>query len=62
MPEPRCKHYKPRDIKAGENCVNCFRWVGIQCVYHSLLASDYESSDKFRALDRMMRDNKGVVL
>jgi len=54
-----CKHYKPRDSGAEENCPNCYRWIGIRCENHSALIEDWQTR-RSDAIDRVMRSNKGV--
>ena len=60
MPEPHCKHYKPKEPGCKENGANCFRWVGIQCLNHLELVNEYQTTNKFAELDKVMRTNKGV--
>jgi len=60
MSRPRCRHYSPKEVGRKENCANCARQIGIQCQDHHALLKEYETSEKFRAYDRMMRDNKGI--
>lgn len=57
-----CKDYKPRDSKARQNCPNCYEWLSVKCLKHLELVKEYETTKKFKMLDRMMRDNRGVVL
>ena len=54
-----CKHYKPIDSTAKENCPNCFRWTGIGCENHSALTEDRQTR-KSAAIDRVMRNNRAV--
>jgi len=58
--KPRCKHYKAKEIKGKENCANCFRWIGIECIGHIELIKRYETTRKFAELDKAMKSNKGV--
>lgn len=58
--EPRCKYFKPKEIGCKENCANCFRWIGIECIGHLELTKRYQTSKKFAELDMLMKSNKGV--
>lgn len=58
--EPRCKHYKAKETGYKENCANCFRWIGIECINHLELVNRYQTSKKFAELDMMMRSNRGI--
>ena len=60
MPQPRCIHYAEKDPKAKENCVNCYKWIGIQCLNHLTMVKEYQTTRKFAELDRMMRTYKGA--
>ena len=60
MPEPRCKHYRPKETGYKEGCANCHKGIGIQCLNHLTMAKEYQTSRKFAELDRMMRTYKGA--
>lgn len=56
----RCRLYEPADVAAKENCANCRRWNGKRCRDEAELL--YEEQRRYGALDKMMRENRGVVL
>ena len=61
----KCWHYDPIDRSGKENCGNCHHWDSVEtkCWDHALLKErQYEESKAFNAMDRMMRQNKGVRL
>jgi len=62
MPELafQCVGFTPREIGLSNNCGNCKSYDGATCLNRELLDELYMESPKGRAMDRMMRDNKGV--
>lgn len=61
MPQ-QCEYYDPKGPDLKVNCTNCKLWVGPRCLNHLTLLKEYETTKKFKALDRMMRDNRGVII
>ena len=63
-PNPKCWHYDPidKDPKTTRpTCINCTHWGWTRCKDERLLMDRiHEDSREFRAMDWMMRDNKGV--
>lgn len=55
-----CKDYKPRDKGNKQNCPNCYRWVGAECINHSVMVSNVIVAGRIDKTDRIMRTNKGV--
>lgn len=65
MKNPKCWHYNEIDPEAKANCPNCHYWdpAKSRCKDHALLKErQYQESKAFDAMDRMMRQNKGVRL
>lgn len=58
--KPQCPHYNARNPKEKEGCSNCTKGIGIQCAEHLTLMKEYETARKMKALDMMMRSNRGV--
>jgi hypothetical protein len=56
----KCWHYEPKNKDDSETCINCHHWGGTKCKDEALLRKRYEESPKFKALDHMMRGNRGV--
>ena len=56
----KCWHYNVIDPTSNENCPNCSHWGWTRCKDEALLRERFEETYRFRALDSMMRDNKGV--
>ena len=56
----KCWHYNVIDPTHNENCPNCSHWGWTRCKDEALLRERFEETYRFRALDSMMRDNKGV--
>ena len=57
-----CKHYKARDITAKQNCPNCHRWVGIECVNHVIMVTEQRAAGRTDRTAWMMKTNKPVYL
>ena len=51
----KCKHYKPIDNKAGFNCINCYRWIGVECADHWAMVSWVITSRKFEEVENLMK-------
>ena len=56
----KCWHHNAIDPTCNENCPNCSHWGWTRCKDETLLRERFEETYRFRALDFMMRDNKGV--
>lgn len=61
LPEPafKCVGFTAREFGLSANCGNCKNWDGA-CLARELLDELYMESHKGRAMDRMMRGNKGI--
>ena len=62
-PNPKCWRYSPKDKdhkRTQPTCINCHHWGWTKCKDEALLRERFEETYRFRALDFMMRDNKGV--
>jgi len=62
MPEPAftCVGYTAKDVGFNINCGNCKSWGILGCNAKELLNELYAESLRFKAIDRMMRGNRGV--
>lgn len=58
----RCKHFEPKKKNCKENCANCIQWGGKRCKIEQQILDELQDSNEFKAYDRMMRDNRGVIL
>ena len=59
----KCWHYNAIDKTDKVTCINCHHWGWTKCEDEALLKErQYEESKAFNAMDRMMRQNKGVRL
>ena len=57
--KPKCKYYSP--ITPGRKyCANCSKGIGVWCEEYLTLYKEYETTRKFKALDIMMRSNRGI--
>jgi hypothetical protein len=61
MPEPafKCVGYTAKADGLNINCGNCKNWDGT-CLVRPLLDELYMESREGRAMDRMMRSNRGI--
>ena len=59
---PKCKYFIPLEPEYRVNCANCQRWNGKRCRDEQLLREKYEDSRAFRYFDRLMRENKGIIM
>jgi len=55
-----CKDYKPRDKDIKQNCPNCIRWAGSECINHSVMVSEIRVLRMADMRDREIRGNRGV--
>jgi len=55
----KCEFREPEE---GVNCPGCKHWTGKKCEDESVIRELYEESPKFKALDRMMRQNRGIQI
>ena len=65
----QCSKFKEKDNIAESfynsvpvACGNCRHWSGKKCEDESVIRELYEESPKFKALDRMMRQNRGIQI
>ena len=56
----RCPLFDPDNNNDKESCGNCRRWTGKRCRDEAELL--HEEQRRYRALDKMMRENRGVRL
>lgn len=57
-----CIGFDPKKVGLKANCANCKSWNGEKCHNRDLLNELYEESPKYKAIDRMMRGNRGITL
>lgn len=57
-----CVGFEPIKVGLNPNCGNCMNYDGITCLVRDELDELYAESPRFRAIDYMMRTNKGVRL
>jgi len=48
---PHCEHFDTKDPKLGENCLNCTKGIGSQCLDHLILLKRWETQQKLEAYD-----------
>lgn len=59
--KPKCKYYTP--IAPGrEYCGNCAKGIGVWCDKYLTAYEEYDTTCKFKALDMLMRTNRGIRL
>lgn len=56
-----CVGFEPRVTGLNPNCGNCKNWNG-SCLVRKELDELYTGSPQFKAFDRMMRTNKGIIV
>lgn len=61
MDKPKCKYYSPI-APHREYCGNCAKRIGIWCVEYLMAYSEYSSTEKFKALDLMLRHDVAAAL
>ncbi|WP_042339149.1 hypothetical protein [Desulfosporosinus youngiae] len=60
MPAFECVGFTPKDKRSAANCGTCGNYDGVTCRVKDELNELYEESPRFKALDRLMRTNKGI--
>ena len=59
-PASQCVGFTTKKVGLSNNCGNCEHYVKEMCEIRELLDELYIESREGRAMDRMMRGNKGV--
>ncbi|TGE35891.1 hypothetical protein E4K67_22505 [Desulfosporosinus fructosivorans] len=57
----KCKYFDPVERGCKVNCANCRKLTGSKCKDHVNILREYEESPGFKAIDRMMRGNRGIT-
>jgi len=57
--KPQCKHYSPI-VPVRQYCGNCAKGIGVWCDEYLTAHGEYETTRKFKALDMLMRTNRGI--
>ncbi len=59
-----CREYIPHHEDDKVNCATCAQWnrSTSKCIDEKGLLKRYDESIRFKIYDKMMRENKGVVL
>lgn len=54
-----CEYFIGIEKGCKENCGNCKKWTGTICEDEQKIIREYQ---ELKAFDRMMRENKGVMI
>ncbi|MGC7872600.1 hypothetical protein ACPUYX_13855 [Desulfosporosinus sp. SYSU MS00001] len=55
-----CVGFEPRKAGLNPNCGNCMNWKNESCSVRYILDELYAETERFKAIDWMMRKNKGI--
>lgn len=55
-----CQYFKAKDPKASKDHINCVHWYGNRCKIEASMFAEWDK--KHRSFERMMTENKGVIL